>query len=212
MRTRVWVAPLIRFFSNLKIRGKDNIPKEGGYILACNHIGIRDVFLMGAACPRQIKFIAKKELFSIPIIRGIMKSVGAVKLDRGGSDIGAIRTSIDLINSADLVAIFPQGHRYPSVEPAETPLKSGVGLLAYRTKADVIPVCIKTKNHRYSFFAKKEIIFGKPIPYSALGLKNGGSEEYAKATSIIFSKIIELGGFQALPKPKEDTTIEGNSI
>jgi len=201
MKTHRWVAPLVRFFTRVKAKGLENIPKEGGYILACNHIGVRDVFLMGATCRRQIRFIAKKELFSVPIIGRIMRSFGAVKLDRGGFDVGAIRKSIELVKDGNLVAIFPQGHRYPGVEPCETELKNGAGLIAYRTKADVVPVCIKTKKHKYSIFRKTEIIFGKPIPYSSLELKLGGNAEYDNATKIIFSKILELGGFNALPAP-----------
>ena len=204
MKTHRWVAPLIRFFSRIKAYGKENIPSEGGYILACNHIGARDVFLIGANCPRQIRFIAKKELFGIPVIGRIMRSFGAVKLDRGGNDVGAIRASIELVKDGNLVAIFPQGHRYPGVDPCETELKSGAGLIAYRTKADVVPVCIRTKKHKYSIFRKTEIIFGKPIPYTELSLMNGGNEEYVKATRIIFSKILELGGFNALSAPKTD--------
>ena len=62
MKAHKVLAPLIRFFSGIKVHGKENIPKEGGYMLCSNHIAVRDVLLIGATCPRQIKFVAKKIL------------------------------------------------------------------------------------------------------------------------------------------------------
>ena len=209
MKTKTFVAGPIRFFNRLKVYGKENIPGEGGYIIACNHIAWKDVLLMGAACPRQIRFVAKKELFSIPVIGSIMKSFGAIKLDRGGSDVSAIRASIEQIEKGELVAIFPQGHRNPGVEPANTPLKDGAGLIAYRAKCGCIPVCLRSKKHKYSPFRRIDIIFGKPIPYSELGFESGGKKEYKKATNYIFSKVLELGGFAPLPTPKSDSEKDG---
>lgn len=210
MITRFFVAPFLRFIFNVRIRGKENIPSEGGFVLCANHIAIRDVLIIGASCPRQVRFIAKKELFSIPILSSIIRGLGAIRLDRKGSDIAALKKSAELVKSGELVAIFPQGHRYPGVEPVTTPTKNGAALITYRAEADVIPVCIKTKKHKYGFFRKVEIIFGKPIDYSRLGFNNGGSEEYQTVTSKIFDRIAELGGFErlSLPSPKCEATRE----
>ena len=110
MKAHRIVAAPIRFFSGTKTSGKENIPKDGGFLLCANHIAVRDVILIGATCPRQIKFVAKKELFSIPILSSIIKALGAVKLDRGGNDVGAIRKSIEVVENGDIVSILPQGH------------------------------------------------------------------------------------------------------
>ena len=195
MKAHFILAPLIRFFSGIKTYGKENIPAEGGFILSANHIAVRDVLLIGATCPRQVKFIAKKELFSIPILRTVIKALGAVKLDRGGTDVAAIRKSIELVDNGDLISIFPQGHRYPKVDPATTPIKNGVGLVAYRAKCDVIPVFIKTKNNKYGIFKRVEIHYGKPIKYREFGFKNGGNDEYKAAAEKVFSEILKLGGY-----------------
>ena len=195
MRAHLILAPLIRFFSGVKSYGKENIPCEGGYMLCANHIGIRDVLLMGATCPRQIRFVAKKELFSIPLLSSLLKALGAVKLDRGGNDVAAIRKSIELVENGDLISIFPQGHRYPAVDPGATPTKSGAGLVAYRSGCDVIPVFIKTKNNKYRIFRKIEIFYGAPIKNNELGFVNGGNDEYKAATDKIFGEILKLGGY-----------------
>ena len=168
-------------------------------MFCANHISAKDPVMIAAACKRQITFLAKKELFSVPILGWLIKKLGAVKLDRSGSDVGAIKTSVSVLQKGGALAIFPQGHRYPGVNPATTDTKNGAALIAYRSGADVIPVCIKLSGFKYKFLRKKLIIFGKPIKNSELMFKNGGSEEYKFATDLIFSKTLELGGYTPLP-------------
>ncbi len=193
-----WLAPLICFFQRIKPVGLEKLNTERGYILCSNHIAAKDVILIAAVYPGQIRFIGKKELFSVPILGRLIKKLGAIKLDRTGNDIAAIKTSVNLAKAGQNVAIFPQGHRYPGVNPASTPTKNGAGLIAYHSGADVLPVCIKTKNNRYGFLRKIEIVFGDPIPNEELGFKEGGSNEYREATTKIFNEIIKLGDFEAL--------------
>ena len=121
--------------------------------------------------------------------------MGAIKLDRSGSDVAAMRKSIELVEGGEIVSIFPQGHRYPAVDPSTTPVKSGAGMVAYRSGCDVIPVFIKTKGNKYGIFKKTEIFYGSPIKNADLGFKNGGKEEYDVATEIIFGEILKLGGY-----------------
>ncbi|MBO5945753.1 MAG: (d)CMP kinase [Clostridia bacterium] len=193
------LAPMIRFFQRVKATGVENIPKEGPILICSNHMAIRDPILIAAASPRQISFLGKKELFKVPVIGWLVKNLGAIPLDRSGTDLGAIKKSVNILKDGKMLALFPQGHRYPGVNPAETPKKNGAALLSFRSKCDVLPVCIKTRGFKYSLFCRKEIIFGKPIPYSELGFVNGGNDEYKIATEKIFSEIIKLGGFDKLP-------------
>lgn len=188
----------LRFFERVKVYGRENIPEIGGYVVCSNHIAKRDPILIAAAFTRKVRFIAKKELMSIPLLGRFLKFLGAISIDRGGRDVGAIKTSVGLVKEGELVAIFPQGHRYPGVNPATTPRKNGAALIAARSGAGVIPVCIKVKRMKYTFFSKKEIIIGKPIPFSALGLNREDSNDYAAATDVIFNEILKLGGYEEL--------------
>ena len=206
MKAHKVVAAPIRFFCRIKTHGIENIPTEGGYMICANHIAARDVVLIGAACPRQITFVAKKELFAIPLLSSLIKALGAVKLDRGGSDVAAMRKSIEILENGNIIALFPQGHRYPAVDPSTTPTKNGAGMVAYRSKCDVIPAFIKTKGNKYGLFKKTEIFFGKPIKNSTLGFENGGSEEYKRATDMIFDEILKLGGYGR--NNSEENTLE----
>ena len=203
MKLHAWLPPIIRFFQRIKRTGLENVPTDKGYVICSNHIAARDVILIGAAYPNQIRFVAKKELFSVPILGWLIKKLGAIKLDRGGGDVAAIKTSVNLARAGYSVAIFPQGHRNPGVDPATTPTKNGAALITYKSQSDVLPVFIKTKNHKYAFLRKKEIIFGEPIPYSAFGFKNGGAEEYEAATKMIYDRILELGGCKKETAQKE---------
>jgi 1-acyl-sn-glycerol-3-phosphate acyltransferase len=196
---KVIVSPIYRLLFNVRVKGKENVPREGGVLLCPNHIGALDVISIGVVCPRQITCIAKKELFAIPVLGWLIKALGAVKIDRGGGDVGAIKTAVNAIGHGKTVVIFPQGHRYPGVNIATTPVRGGAGLIAYHAKCDVVPVCINIKKGKYGLFRKTEIIYGKPIKYCDLGFDEGGRDEYTKATEKVFSEIVSLGDFSALP-------------
>lgn len=200
------VGSLFRLFLNVKHIGTENVPKDKGVLFCANHIAAVDIIAIGATCPRQITCIAKKELFEIPVLGAIIKALGGVKIDRGGADVGAIKTSVNALSDGKILTIFPQGHRYPGVNPATTSVKSGAGLIAYHAKCDVLPISIKIKGGKYGLFKRTEIIYGKPIPYASLGFKSGGREEYEAATKIIFDEIVRLGGLHTLPDydPKKD--------
>lgn len=202
---RAILGGIIRFLFRVKVVGSNNIP-ENGVLICANHIAIRDVFLISATYPRLIRYIAKKELFSVPIIGSIIKAWGAIKVERKGGDVSAIRSAINLMEGDNTVAIFPQGHRFPGVDPATTPKKNGAALIAYRSGCDVLPVCIKVKKNRYALFRPVEIVYGKIIKNGELGFVSGGDEEYQRATNYIIDKIGELGDFAALPRynPEEN--------
>ncbi len=199
-----WLGPLIRFFQRIEAHGLENIDTSKGYVICSNHIAAKDVIMIGAVYPTPINFVAKKELFSVPILGRLIRSLGAIKLDRCGSDVAAIKTSVKLASIGYNVAIFPQGHRYPGEDPSKTPIKNGAGMIAYKAECDVLPVFIKVKKNKYAFLRKIDIYFGKPIKNSDLGFEDGGSDEYRSATERIFGEILKLGGYAALPSPKSE--------
>ena len=84
----------------------DEMP-DGGVILASNHFSGKDILILMAASNRQIRFMAKKELFRIPLLRTLMKAMGAFPVDRGGSSVSAVRRALELLNAGEVVGIFP---------------------------------------------------------------------------------------------------------
>ena len=206
MRLHRFLAPFFRFVMRLNPVGLENIPENGGILFCSNHIGAIDVISIAACTKRQISFVAKKELFSIPLLGKLITALGAIKIDRGGNDVGAIKASISAAENGGAVAIFPQGHRYPGINPATTPKRHGAALIAYRSKCDVIPVCLQMKGGKYAPFRKVNVIFGKPIPNSSFGFEKGGHDEYEKATDLMFSEVIKLSDYSSLPDydPEKD--------
>ena len=206
MKLHRFLAPFFRFVMRLNPVGLENIPENGGILFCSNHIGAIDVISIAACTKRQISFVAKKELFSIPLLGKLITALGAIKIDRGGNDVGAIKASISAAENGGAVAIFPQGHRYPGINPATTPKRHGAALIAYRSKCDVIPVCLQMKGGKYAPFRKVNVIFGKPIPNSSFGFEKGGHDEYEKATDLMFGEVIKLSDYDSLPDydPKKD--------
>ncbi len=203
MKAHKLLAPPIRFFQRVHATGLENIPKEGAVMFCANHMAAKDPILIAVACKRQITFIGKKELFSVPILGWLIKKLGAVPIDRAGANTGAIKTSVNVLKNGGALAIFPQGHRNPGINPRDTKIKNGAALIAFHSGCDIIPVCIKTKGFKYHFLGRVDIIFGKPIAHSELGFVNGGGAEYEKATEIIFNEILLLGNFGKLPSKEK---------
>lgn len=193
----VVLAPLFRFFWRVKVYGAENVPEDNGVMFCANHMAARDPIIIAASCKRPITFLGKKELFKVPLLGWLIKKLGAIPLDRGGKDIGAIKTSVEVLKNGGALAIFPQGHRYPGENPATTPTKNGAALISYRSGCDIVPVCIKTKGYKYRFLGRIEVVFGKPIKNFELGFVNGGTDEYKAATDKIFGEVLRLGGYSA---------------
>lgn len=192
MRARKLLAGIFRFLLRVKITGAENEPKEGSCVVCANHTSMLDVIVLGVVFHRQLRYLAKAELFKIPVLSGLIRALGAYSVDRGKSDVGAIKKTISLLHDGELVCIFPQGTRYEGVDPKTTKIKSGVGMAAYHAKAPVLPVYIKLKKYKYALFRRVDVIIGKPISYEELGFKDGGSAEYSAASGKVFDEICAL--------------------
>ena len=142
----------------IKIHNIENFPKTGAAIIALNHKSNWDAVLGVALFPRRVFFMAKQELFKYSLIGGIFRWAGAFPVNRGTADVGAIKTAMKILKNEECMAIFPEGTRVREGQPHE--IKSGVAMIAEKTKAPVIPIAIKGK---YGFLKKIELFVGEPI-------------------------------------------------
>jgi len=184
-------APLVRALYRVETVGRENIP-EGGVILASNHTAFSDVLIISAAANRQVRYMAKKELFKIPLLKQLITALGAYPVDRGGADVGSIKRTITMLESGEIIGIFPQGHRHGGKDPRTTEVKGGVGMIAYHTKSPVLPVFISNKGMRTGILRKNTVTFGTVIPFEALGFDKGGVKEYQTCAETVFSEICAL--------------------
>lgn len=191
------LAPLIRLLFGVKVIYPENESEQGRpLIVAANHISAADPVIICASLKKhQPRYMAKKSLFKIPLLKQLISAFGAFPIDRTGSALGAIKTSIALLEAGNCVGIFPQGHRYPGVSPRGTDVKKGVGMIAAHTKADILPIAIKTQNYRCPFLRRTYIIIGKPIAYSELNLHEDGSSSalHAAISEQVFDRICVIG-------------------
>ena len=180
----------VRAIWRIKTEGIENVP-EHGCLLVSNHTAFSDVIVLEAAQKRQIRFMAKKELFKIPLLNLLIKALGAYPVDRGGADVKSLKLTFKMIADGDLIGIFPQGTRCPNTDPRETEVKSGIGMIAYHAKADILPVYIDNAGKTHSF-RRNTVKIGKLIPYEDLGFEKAGRAEYERAAKYIFTKVCEL--------------------
>lgn len=185
---------LFKMLLRMEIKGSENEPSSGPFLICANHQSNSDTICVAASTKNQLRFFAKKSLFKTPIVRHFVKAMGAFPADKSSirSSVSGIKESVKLLEAGNVVAMYPQGHRYIGQDPRNTPLMSGAGMIAYRAKCDVLPCCICTSDYRTRFFRKTQIIYGELIKYEELGFENGGKDEYERATRIIYDRIMML--------------------
>ena len=150
-----------------KVIGVENVPADGPVLICSNHVSMVDPVLIGISFKRQITFIAKKELFGTKFTNWFLTNLGMVPVDRGASDLAAMRVCIEALNEGRLLGIFPQGHRYKQDENRE--IQSGAAMMALRSKAVVVPVHVSAP---MKAFKKTTVRFGKPVDLSDLSRVN----------------------------------------
>ena len=199
------LAGFIKKAFRIKVVGAENEPMEGGYLACANHISFLDVIVMAVATKRQIRFMAKKELFGIPILGKLITALGAFPVDRKGNSAGSIKKSINLLESGEVVGMFPQGHRFAGreLESTRDNVKGGAAMAVWHAKVPVLPMYIETKNSRVRLFRPITIHIGKPISYDSFGFEKGGSAEYERGAKLIFDDIISIKNAGALPSGGE---------
>lgn len=194
------IRALLGFPARLLFRvrrvGRKNEPKreDGPYLICANHQTVLDVVFLAASLKRQQPhFMAKAELFKVPVLGWLVRKLGAFPVSRGKGDVGAVKHSIALLKNGRSVGMFPQGTRCPEQDPRECKIKFGAGLIAAHTGATVLPVFIKMKHQKWRFLRRVTVIFGEPIPFEKFEYQEGVSGEYARITGMIYDEICRLG-------------------
>jgi CMP/dCMP kinase len=152
-KTRRWcyaaeqwsIRSVARVLWGFHVEGVENVPTAGGVILACNHKSYLDPPLVGSVLPREIYFLAKRELFRIPVISGWMRSRNVVPIDRGGVDRTALAKAMGLLAQGNALLLFPEGTRIR--RPGLGAPREGIAMLAARARVPVIPALIQGSWH-----------------------------------------------------------------
>jgi 1-acyl-sn-glycerol-3-phosphate acyltransferase len=162
------VFPVFRLLFRGQILGRANVPKEGALVVVANHGSHLDPPLLGHALGRPVAFMAKAELFQVPLLGRIIRACGAYPVSRGASDREAIRTATDRLEEGWATGVFIDGSRQADGR-VNAPLP-GAALLAARAGVPLLPVAI-LNSHRalgtgqsWPRLVPIQIRIGTPIP------------------------------------------------
>lgn len=181
---------LLKLGLRIKCVGTENIPQEGAFILACNHIHFVDPAVLLANFPRPIHYMAKAEAFKYKITAWLLAHINAFPVSRGRSDKSSINYAVKLIKNGHIIGIFPEGTRSKDLKPHKA--KAGVALIARQTQADILPCSIYCEK-KGGLFRKITVRYGELIKYEELNLnEDSTTRELREATDKIMGEIVDL--------------------
>ncbi|WP_078546045.1 lysophospholipid acyltransferase family protein [Litchfieldia alkalitelluris] len=160
---RETVRTFITPFYRIEVIGHDNIPESGPVIICSNHIDNLDPPVVGISVKRPVHFMAKEELFKVPILGKIISKTHAFPVKRGMSDRDALRKALKVLKDGNVLGLFPEGTRSKDGKLGKG--LAGAGFFALRSEATVIPCAVIGP---YKMFGKLKVVFGEPISMEKL--------------------------------------------
>jgi len=186
--------PLLHLAYRLRPRGLENLPEEGGFVLACNHVSSFDPWPLGMPLwpKRQLRFMAKSELYWWPMTI-VLNGAGAFPVRRGQRDTQAIETAVELVRDGNVVAMFPEGTRRMKglVKKFEARPRSGAARIALEGGVPLVPAAVAGTDG-LTRLTQLRVAYGPPVDIADLR----GTDDVAKvaheATERLMARILEL--------------------
>ncbi len=189
-----WMA---RVFFRLRVEGLQNVPPEGPLIIASNHASHLDIPLLGCSLSRKVHFVGKSELFKIPVLGFLFRQLGGIPLKREGIDRQAMAKIETHLREGHVLVVYPEGRR-TTTGSLQRP-KAGIGMIAAKTRAPVVPAYIEGTYHvlpkgkKWFRMAPVRIRFGPPVPLLPEGNgSSGGRTDYQAVADRIMNEISAL--------------------
>jgi len=192
-----WLVPRLVVF---RPQGLENIPKDGPFIIAANHIHALDPVMLAIVVPQHVSFMAKEEVMHSPILGWFVKKVGSFPVKRGKADIQAIRQALRLLARGQVLGIFPEGTRSKTGEMQAA--FEGTALLAARAQVPILPVALHGRYRIGSVFC---VNVGEPFYIECAVAGKPTPEERAQGTELIMQRIAAL-----LVECKGEVTADGS--
>ena len=162
--------PAVHYLYRLDVRGRENLPTSGGFVLAANHVSNFDPWPLGIALypQRELRFMAKSELYN-PVLGPLLNAAGAFPVRRGEADVEAMATAIALAGRGEVIAMFPEGTRRSKGlrKKYEARPRAGAARIALEAGVPLVPAAISGTD-RLLRFGKLKVAFGPPIPLDDL--------------------------------------------
>ncbi|SPF45097.1 1-acyl-sn-glycerol-3-phosphate acyltransferase [Candidatus Desulfosporosinus infrequens] len=189
-----FVKRIFRFQFKLmgwKMQGVENMPAEGPVILAMNHVSLWDPIVAASSLPRQVSFMAKEELFLIPILGRIFLKLGAFPVKRGQGDMNAIRQSLGILKEGRVLGLFPERARLATGTVQKG--LPGMVLLMEKSKASVVPIKVYGTRHLLTKgWGNLAVVVGKPLTAEMLKAPEGVGNHREWIAERIMQAMLEL--------------------
>jgi 1-acyl-sn-glycerol-3-phosphate acyltransferase len=196
-KLRITTTWLIELLFHTRASGLENIPKDGPFVIVSNHASFLDPYLIGyTSREREVGFMAKEELFKVPLFGSIIRYCGAFPVRRGGLDAEGIQRFYDFLHSGKPLVLFAEGTR--TLEGRLQKAKTGVGLLLYNAKVPVIPAFIAgtfrawPKGKLLPRPCRTSVSYGSPIPLEDLYGEKPEKTLYRKIADRVMNHIARL--------------------
>lgn len=194
---RVLGIVLSKLLFRFQVRGRQNLPGKGGYIIASNHLSYLDPVILGCGAPRKVYFMARRSLFRISFLGRLIRWVGAFPLSEEGIGVEAVKETLRHLARGDVVALFPEGTRSPDGLLGKG--KVGVGFLALKAGTMVVPARIVGSDKALPLKAKfirlkaVRLYFGKPLVFDSSYCGSWKRADYERASQEVMAQIAKLG-------------------
>ncbi len=173
---RVLVVPFCRIVRPFRLYGNKKV-KDGACVYVCNHYGMLDPIFPICTTWEGIHFIAKKELFTVPVVGFFLRKLKGIAANRDGNDLRVLLDSFKCLKNGEKICIFPEGTRNKT--GAELgPFEHGAAAIAIKAKVPVVPMMIYKKPR---YFRKTDVRVGEPFEFSEYYDKKLGEEDYNRA-------------------------------
>ena len=183
-----------RLAFHLSVKGRDNIPESGPFIVVSNHIAYFDPVIIGSLLKHEIAYLARAELFDQFLLKDLIRKLNAFPIKRGKSDVSSIKTCLHILQEKKIpLLIFPEGTRSKTGELG-TPQR-GIAFIAAQTKVPILPIYIENSNHLGSctiFKRRMKVRIGKAAAYSEYKHMFEGKKQYFEFAQMIMSLIQRL--------------------
>ena len=186
--------PLLRGVYRLRVRGKENLPSSGGFVLTCNHVSSFDPWPVGMPLwpKRWLRFMAKSELYWWPM-RLVLDGAGAFKVRRGQADAEAIETAVQLARDGHTVMMFPEGTRRTKglLKKREARPRTGAARIALEAGVPLVPAAV-VGTDRLLRFGRLRVVYGSPVDIDDLRGSDDVRAASQEATDRLMARIAEL--------------------
>jgi 1-acyl-sn-glycerol-3-phosphate acyltransferase len=172
--TRFLASIVCGVLSGWEVRGLENVPRRGGLIVASNHRSFWDPPMISSALHRDVHFLAKEELFSVPVLGTAIRGLNAIPIRRGAADLSGLARAIAALKAGGSLLMFPEGSRMRDGELH--PPRPGVGLIAVQADVPIVPCYISGSDQQKRWLSRSvrvRIWFGGAQPWRELAGADG---------------------------------------